>query len=108
MSADNVTKFLEKVSSDAAFRSQLEQAAAKNQENAQAEVQKIVADAGFSFTAKEYRDATAALRESNLSDKDLGSVVGGLISSTSLLSRGSVLDRMFATSSKMFKTTTLA
>ncbi len=97
MSADNVMKFLEKVSSDAAFRTQLERAS-ESAANPQAEVRKIAEEAGFAFTPKEYREATQALRESALSDKELGNVVGGLMRSTSLLSQGSTLYTLFATS----------
>lgn len=95
MSADNVMKFLEKVSSDAVFRNRLEMAA-ESEEDPQAEVRKIVAEAGFSFTPREYRETTDALRQSNLSDKELGNVVGGL---SSLLSVGTAVNTMLYRSS---------
>ncbi len=105
MSTEQIGAFLDKLSDDDAFRESLE--AAADADNGAKQVQDVLSQAGFNFSAQDYRRATKALRaKDDLSDEDLESVAGGvsftlnLSKSYSFFSSGSLL----SSTSKLSKT----
>lgn len=82
MSFENVRAFYEKLVSDEAFRSQMQQVESKD------ECSRLVKEAGYDFTPEEFEEYTAQLLESNpddgeirdLNDQELETVFGGVSS----------------------------
>lgn len=80
MSLENVKAFYEKLSTDEAFRAQIQGVKNKN------ECSQIVKDAGYNFTQEEFKDFTSKLLElssddeeiRDLDQKELAAVLGGL------------------------------
>lgn len=102
MAADQINKFIERVSNDAVFRSRLEQAAESTKNPGQM-VRSVLTQTGFSFTPEEYRNATKGMmRDSALSEKEMTGITGGtlalanttLFAPAGMLSRGSNLGRL--------------
>ncbi|MDF5706983.1 MAG: Nif11-like leader peptide family natural product precursor [Nostoc sp. S4] len=79
MSFENVRAFYEKLVSDEAFRSKMQQVQSKD------ECSRLVQEAGYDFTQEEFEEYTAQLLESNpdnseirdLNDQELETVFGG-------------------------------
>jgi predicted ribosomally synthesized peptide with nif11-like leader len=82
MSFENVRAFYEKLVSDEAFRTQMQQVESKD------ECSKLVKAAGYDFTQEEFEEYTAQLLESNtddseirhLNEQELETVFGGVSS----------------------------
>ncbi|MEH1992178.1 Nif11-like leader peptide family natural product precursor [Nostoc sp.] len=76
MSIESAKAFYSKMTTDETFRSQLEQAASKE------ERQQIIQAAGYNFTPEEWQAATAQIQESKadseLSEAQLKAVSGGV------------------------------
>jgi predicted ribosomally synthesized peptide with nif11-like leader len=76
MSIESAKAFYSRMTTDETFRSQLEQAASKE------ERQQIIQTAGYNFTPEEWKAATAQIQESKadseLSEAQLEAVSGGV------------------------------
>lgn len=83
MSRENVNAFYARLATDEAFRAQIQGVESKDK------CSQIVQAAGYVFTQEEFEAVTAELLESNvaddslkdLSEKELGAVVGGAVPS---------------------------
>lgn len=90
MSVESAKAFYSRMTKDEAFRTQLEQAASKE------ERQQILQAGGYEFTQEEWEAVTAEIQASNstnneLKDEELEAVAGGVFPITPVAAYGVVL-----------------
>ena len=84
MAVEDVKAFFAKVEADQGLQAKLKELARKQEEQAEAELSKFAATAGFHFTAAELAQARAvpAKPPEELSQEELGKVAGGALASS--------------------------